>query len=875
MAQARDEAGNIWEVDAQGNAVRLVQAAGSPPPQQKGTVYTPPPTPKAPREAPSGYRWDANGNLQVIPGGPADKPDPSAPGSTPDVTAKIRSDALGQFNGARMLNQAQSTMVDAYKKGPGKTSGIYGLSDMLPGWMSERNQNFNKDAEAGRGMVVQGLGLTGGSVNSMAEAQMWTGPYTPSASDYDSTTRNSIDRLAPLRESAARDSVSVLGGVPDLDGTIHPIGSPRANQILASIGLTPDLKAMPNVWDQPSPERPANQAMEGSLLGAGKAVIGQGRMREQNDPETAARAKQAWLSGASYDQVNQIFKDAGYPGISIEEFNAVEPWRKKGRGKEVSWVTAREVPMSPAEELAGSPTGAVLAGIANAGSFGGVQRLAPEQMQAIQALNPPFALGGEVLGSIGGTAMLGKLGSGAAKKFAPELGEQVSNRLMQAFPKLKPETIGRMGGTARGIGTDAAYAGIYGANTGQDPLESMVRGAGGSVLGRTVGSATGKFLGGIGGTSMREISDAGVTMTPGQLARASLEDTPSRFGVRKMIAGLEDSVANTPVLNASVGSARQRSFEQGNQAMFREAAGGAPIDNFGPQALEDLYQMKNRAYDDAAQGVSIPLDDPRLIQQLGDANQYGLGQDFARGRKDFATSMDQSFAPILGDGPNINGRQLQDSLRYTQGEQRVWNQAAGGAAPDPSARGIGNAFGKVNDAMVSAAARNAPGAIPKLKIANRLNRNLSVMDNATGAAAAEGGLASPMQVINAIKSNNSKFGAGRGQRALEKSPLYQTAAKLQAILPNKAPPTGVNAAPMLAILGAGAAGTGQATDSSSLSGLGGLLLASLAYTKLGSKGLNAALIKRPKALKALGSEVSERKGLFGAASVPLMLESGN
>ena len=173
--------------------------------------------------------------------------------------------------------------------------------------------------------------------------------------------------------------------------------------------------------------------------------------------------------------------------------------------------------------------------------------------------------------------------------------------------------------------------------------------------------------------------------------------------------------------------------------------------------------------------------------------------------------------------------------------------------------------------MVSAAARNAPGAIPKLKIANRLNRNLSVMDNATGAAAAEGGLASPMQVINAIKSNNTKFGAGRGQRALEKSPLYQTAAKLQAILPNKAPPTGVNAAPMLAILGAGAAGTGQATDSSSLSGLGGLLLASLAYTKLGSKGLNAALIKRPKALKAFGSEVSKRKGLFGAASVPLML----
>ncbi len=868
MAQARDEAGNIWEVDAQGNAVRLIQAAGSPPPQQKGTVYTPPPKPE-PRKTtyrvltaqeaqdmglpPGSYKMSSEGEVVKIAG-----VDPAAPGSTPDVTAKIRADALTQFGGARMIGSAQTDLISAYKKGPGKTSGIQGLWDYLPGVLSERNQRFDKAGEGIQGRVVKALGLTGGSVNSMPEAKMWTGPYVPTSSDRDGTTRDGIDRLSPLRESAARDSVSILGGVPDLDGTIHPVGSPRANQILASIGLTPDLKAMPNVWDQPSPERPANQAMEGSLLGAGKAVIGQGRTRRERNPQLEAQIARAFKAGASLEQLNAILPE-GYGYIKPNEYDAA---RRAPKGSPISFTIDREVPVTFMDELSGSPTGAGLAGIANAGSFGGVQRLAPEQMQAIQDLNPKMSLAGEVIGSIGGASMVGKLGQG------------VAGRLGGIGSKLATGG-GRGGNLARGVGTDAAYAGIYGENTGQGALPSAGLGALGSIGGRVVGSATGKFIGGIGGNSMRELSDMGLDMTPGQMARASLEDTPSRFGVRKMIAGLEDSVANTPVLNASVGSARQRSFEQGNQAMFREAAGGAPIDNFGPQALEDLYQMKNRAYDDAAQGVSIPLDDPRLIEQLGEANQFGLGRDMARGRKDFATAMDQEFAPILGDGPNINGRQLQDSLRYTQGEQRVWNQAAGGAAPDPSARGIGNAFGKVNDAMVSAAARNAPGAIPKLKIANRLNRNLSVMDNATGAAAAEGGLASPMQVINAIKSNNTKFGAGRGQRALEKSPLYQTAAKLQAILPKKAPPTGVNAARMLAILGAGAAGTGQATDGSSLSGLGGLLLASLAYTKLGSKGLNAALIKRPKALKAFGSEVSKRKGLFGAASVPLMLESGN
>ena len=119
MPQAQDEAGNIWDVTDPNNPV-FIRAGGQQrpgAPQPRGTVYTPPPEPKPPREAPSGYRWDSNGNLQVIPGGPADKPDPSAPGSSPDVTAKIRSDALKQFNGARMLNQAQSMMVDSFNKG--------------------------------------------------------------------------------------------------------------------------------------------------------------------------------------------------------------------------------------------------------------------------------------------------------------------------------------------------------------------------------------------------------------------------------------------------------------------------------------------------------------------------------------------------------------------------------------------------------------------------------------------------------------------------------------------------------------------------------------------------------------------------------------
>jgi hypothetical protein len=51
MAQARDEAGNIWEIDAQGNPVRLIQAAQAAPQRQAPQVTPldlPPPPPPAP-----------------------------------------------------------------------------------------------------------------------------------------------------------------------------------------------------------------------------------------------------------------------------------------------------------------------------------------------------------------------------------------------------------------------------------------------------------------------------------------------------------------------------------------------------------------------------------------------------------------------------------------------------------------------------------------------------------------------------------------------------------------------------------------------------------------------------------------------------------
>lgn len=605
MAQeAIDEAGNVFIVDgfdANGNAINPRPKPKGP---TQGGAFIPtrpkPETPKTtyrvltPEEAqaqglpPGSYKVSSEGEVVKIAG-----PDPDAPGSTPDVTAKIRSDALGQFNGARMLNQAQSTMVDAFKKGPGKTSGLSGLADFLPGVVSERNQNFNRDAEAGRGMVVQGLGLTGGSVNSMAEAQMWTGPYTPSASDWDSTTRQGIDRIAPLRESAARDSISVLGGVPDLDGTIHPIGSPRANQILASIGLTPDLKASPNVWDQPEAERTANQGAEGSVL---NAITGNTRTRFERSPQLEKAIAAAFRRGASLEELNAITTGAGYDPVDPATYYPAAEARDKGLKPDVSFTVGRQVPLSRMEELSGSSTGRVGIGLGNAGSFGLVKGMAPEQYAQAESMSSGELGAGEVLGSIAGTSMIGKLGQGVAGRLGP-LGQRMLGG-------------GKAGTFGRNLGTDVAYSGAYGAGSGDGVGQSMVAGGIGSAFGQGLGRVAGGALGGLSrAPGARQLSAAGVPLTTGQQLGG-------------MAKSFEDRLTSVPMVGDMVNARRTEGFE-GLQRTLQNDAGapiGAKFD--GGDWREGLPQEFGNAYDDATAGVNVPLD-AQFMDDLARARAAG------------------------------------------------------------------------------------------------------------------------------------------------------------------------------------------------------------------------------------------------------------
>jgi hypothetical protein len=566
----------------------------------------------------------------------------------------------------------------------------------------------------------------------------------------------------------------------------------------------------------------------------------------------------------------------GYSGDAAkqeEHRSRAEEWQKGimsrkgytvplGIGGAQQPMTGAEINANDLLNLGTIPMNAIDAAAMGAPSavIGRLSERAGQDFAANNEENWKQALGGQVVGAIAGTKGL----SFAGGKLAGQLGRA---------GEILRNGGGTTGQIARNIGTDAVYSGAYSGTQGNNPLTGAALGATGSLLGQGVGSGIGRALTGVKSSpSVSLLREQGVTPTIGQIMRGRATDN----GSKSLIAGLEDTISNVSMAGSMVNTARNNALEQANTAVFRNAGEGAPITGTGVEALGQLGQVKSNAYDAALTNVNLPTDDARMLAQLDQADTAGRTVDAARGRGDYGYIADNQLSSLLFNGTgNITGRQMQDALRLLQGQQRSYRQAATGIAPDPMAAGVAEALSGAESALIGGAARNAPQSIPRLKHANRINRGLSVLESATEAAANQKGVFTGAQLGQAIRSNNGKFGQ-RGLTNMSRSPLFKMQQAMQAVLPNQIPPTGVNAAPVLAIgstvLGAGNEATGL--DSNLVRGLAAAWMLSTPYTKAGAKVIAKALLDRPKRLIEAGTKVRQKKGLFGAAAVPLMLEAG-
>lgn len=369
MPQMIDEDGDIWEVDAAGNPIRMLGNAGDAP---KGIVLRkPPPEPKR-QDPPSGFRWTANGNLEPIPGGPGVKP---APVPVDDVAAKtnIRAEAIAKIRLARDL--AKRSREGYFTTGFG--SGIAGSIRGTDAY------NLAQDTET----VKNASGLQ--RIMEMAKANGGKNPLTPLSNTDFQALVNSLTNLDPGQSDeqyqknlkVVEDLYSRLyeqAGGTDLERALANDISGEPTGAIAT-GATADLKP------------PAEMVAE--LRGYAAARAGQDVDRQDFAAFYNSLAKRHNFPGGTPESI-----EAYRQSIKAGNFGGIDPAKRD--------TTALE---RGRNSFVANPIGAGVATYANAAGFGIPGALeGGDAINAIRENSPKMSFLGDVAGGLTGTGLAAK-----------------------------------------------------------------------------------------------------------------------------------------------------------------------------------------------------------------------------------------------------------------------------------------------------------------------------------------------------------------------------------------------------------------------------------------------------------------------------------
>ena len=209
------------------------------------------------------------------------------------------------------------------------------------------------------------------------------------------------------------------------------------------------------------------------------SITGGANFSTDQDKAIAAAVQAAFQQGGGVQELTKAAEAAGgqvRPEDLAAFQQAIEARDKK---QAVTFNPQKSGTRSPLAQAAGeavmTPVGTAVTGAVNAAGLGVLSQFAGDQVQGLEALNPKSAFAGEVIGSAIGT---GALAAGARQGIG-----RVSSTLAERLAGG-----GFKGALARTAATDAAYGGIYAANTGEDIGTGVALGALGSLVGAGVGA---------------------------------------------------------------------------------------------------------------------------------------------------------------------------------------------------------------------------------------------------------------------------------------------------------------------------------------------------------------------------------------------------
>lgn len=829
MPQARDEAGNIWEVDAQGNAVRLVEPAPS-----QGQIYT---LPQSAKEIAAETRQEAresraeraedrqasndavNNQLKAIEI-EMKRQELARGGQSPAATAEKR-DRVSRLN--QLVGQI-NRVQELYDTSIGTTKGVEGLADYLP---LDDNKRFDA---AGAALSQQGLAafrVPGTGTVSDRDAIMFDRANLPTASTRDAAIE---EQLLGLRNRVEAEMAS-LG----LDAPQWETAPTEPETDDTSPRLTP--------WDAsngpPGPDE----------------TIASGPTRNVRDDRVSAQIDAMINAGASEATINAVLKQQGFASLPLGSLSAARQWMKQNPGKAYYGANATKKEDLPfLSRIAGSDLGSFAANYANSATAGTAAALAGDQgrgaIDAMQAVNPNASLAGNIFGGITGAAgaelALGaRLAGTAAARFAPRI-------------------------------ADASYGGLYGfneADAGQGAegaLTGAALGAAGGFLGDRAMRATGSALRGVSDPAVQYLRERGVPLTFGQAVGNS-----GTLGA--MAKKLEDAATSLPGVGNTIDARRTEGLEAFNRALFDVGSEttGSQVTDYGAAGVQQMRRAVQQAYRDALDPVTIDASDPDLVQDLGGAILAAQRIPNVNNAQDATLAAMQSRIDGAVDPATdtISGRGFQEAYRGLARTRRE-------RANTDYGHETGQVMRQSQDALAAALERQNPGAFQGFVNANAANRRANILAQSLNPNAPDE-LITPAQINRADFNNASKL-TGKIDAAAGNRPFYEIANAGQSVLPSSVPNSGTadRAWTGLALGGALGGGGGYLagdTGAGTATGLGATLALMLGGSRTGQRALTSAVTDRPALVRRLGEILAERAqlgGAFGAGvSAPLLVGS--
>lgn len=740
------------------------------------------------------------------------------PDGTPKAvpTPQQAGDRADRIRALNILAQQINRVQELGNQGPLSTSGLGAIADYSP--FSSANAQFDT---AGAQLSQQGLAafrVPGTGTVSDRDALMFDRGNLPEASKLDASNAEILNGLRRRTEAEFSSY-----GLP-APKWVLPAGQQKPRNVMDEITIrAPDITAAPPGSDKRAlPYPPGFQEEYAAYMAQ--------NMNGNMDPAAYAAFRNAHAQKYGYGP-----QPAGYYEAEAQQLN---DYYNQG-GRTIGGISPIEEDMTTSQminnALANNPLSVAAMNAGDAGSGGLISAVAGDKVNMLNQANPNAALVGQIGGAILGAEGTGAIGRATLGKLAP--------MLMRG---------GRGAALGRGLAADATYSGVYGANTGQDPFESALLGGAGSLIGRGVGKATGAAIGGVSRLpAPAMLNRAGVPTTVGQ----------NLGGIAKRV---EDRAMSMPVIGDMIAKRRMESFNAFNRAAQNEA--GAPIGAQFDQAgnwTDELPDQFGQAYDNATAGAQVPLDaqfaqDMMAARAAGDA----LPPDMAT---KFNAAVNNRVAPAAMTG-QLTGDTYQQAMRGLKGYKAELSKP--GFEAD-----YRDALGGVQDALRGQMVRGGDDSVVSgLAKADEAYRMGKVVQDAqrraiNGSGSGKGGIFTPAQLNTAAMGNLKKFGGNR--------PFAALADAGQEVLPSKIPETGTAGRLWQLLLPTALGGAGYAANGTEgLWTAGGLMtLLALGATKHGQKGLNKLLFDRPDAAKALGAAVRKKQGLFGAASIPLLLES--